>query len=319
MHTHNSSKLTKLFIKFKRTKDDIDYKVLYEAILLYAYNFPLLLSHKNVNHTGAFALFIQEKIHKIIYRFNFYGIPLENYLYTVFKGQFFTYLKYYIDKEKKQSMNTIHKYYKSLNIPAFVMETNTEYETIQEDMQLSSPAMTTQNPIVSIDALCNLFKHTYQYKTFCKRMWIYILKYSPYFDDEVIGKFALQVGIDTDTCINTLQILNVERHKRQEKQKTLEKRSTILFSKYLEKTLLYQEQYEYLTTQEKNTLLHQIDETHNTYQKFINKKTEKRYTISNQVLSEVLHIPKGSIDSSIYHLKKMCKNVLAKTITAESK
>lgn len=293
------SLLTRLLLQYKNTSTADNYDLIHDAIFKYAYNFPELLSPKNKEHRGDFALYIVEKIPRLIDRFEYYGNPFDGYLYRTFKAQFYTYIKNYNQSEKNSNIISLHNNYKIFEMPTHIYEPRFTYE--------DSVDYYSEKRLHIIEEIIELFKQSRYYQTFCKRIWIYLLKHSTFLQDERIIELVSKIGIPRSECISKLNKLSTSRKKQRNIKLQYEAKCIRAYAKCISREQNLYEDYDFLSRQERKQYLYLINQAKYTYEKSVKILKNKNFSITNTILSDTLNIPKPAIDSAVYHLKMLCK------------
>lgn len=302
-HTHlESSTLTGLILEYQRTKSKNDYHTISDRLLLYFYEFPELISLKNKDHGANFVIFMSKKIPTLVNNFKYIGTPFEGYLYSTCKGQFYTYIRQYNEKEKMNKNYHSYHNYRVLEIPTFVCEDPPSFEVYQNHHQ---------NYLISIEDIIKKFQSTSFYNTFCNRIWLYILKHSVFLMDERIHEISSKVGIKSDACAISISKLSEARYFQKQRYNNHEQLCVKFYAKSIEKSqILYDEGY-FLTSTEKEKIQRQLKQSQQLYRKTLYHFQNMSFSISNSVLAKCLNMSKGSIDSSLYQFKKLCRRILS--------
>ena len=289
--------ITTLFLKYKNEATSNNYKTLYDEILQYAYKIPILLSKRNEEHSGDFVLYIQPKVANIIKNFQYYGSSLEGYLYRTFKAQFYSYIKKNNMSEEKITWYHQNINYRVLNIPTYV----------QEDQPLYKHNTNTHNHICqALQYMIKAFpkRKKYQFSIFCQRMWIYVIKNSVFISDDLIYALASQLHITHKECSHTLNIIYNKREIQKTRYLKHKEQCEQLYSNYIKQTQYLYAKETVLNIEQKHSLQQKINLLKLRYRNKYNIFKHMNFCLSNQVLSGIFDISKGSIDSAMFHLKK---------------
>ncbi len=280
--------------------DSKQYKKLCDLLHVYIYSYPSKISYRYKDFGGDFWFLMQSKIESIIKKFVYRGIPFEAYIATILKYQFITFLQKTINNNKK-----IHMYDNKKALFAITQEKKYRQQEVREceDGYITLRAEKPKN-FFTISQLIVFLKTCMKSKASEKRIWWFILKYSPVLPKDRVIELSESVGISEsyiESIFRSLQDDIAKQEKRREKIVTLCNTYFSMYS-YIEKVL----GDDTCTHKEVKELNKRRLDLKRKYKKKINTLQFLNFTVSNARISEVLGIPKGTIDSGISLFKKMC-------------
>lgn len=291
--------ITEYFVNYQKNPTEHRYTILYEAILEYAYNFPELLRKKNVEYGSEFMLYVQRKVPLLIQRFQFYGVAMEGYLYRTFKGQFMSFINTITSQEKHIKNFTTYDYYKILEIPTFTEEKKDMYSVVLMD------------DLSQIEIILNYFKECSKYnlKAARNRIWMYVVKYCPYFSNQKIFSISSLLGIPHIQVLHLLNQVDDIRTSKQNKRLAVLKKCETSYARYIQASQKLYEQKDFLNTKELSLLKDEVDKTQQMFRSTLRHYKRANYNIPNSVIAQIFNMSKGSVDSAMFHFKKICKEI----------
>ena len=242
---------------------------------------------------------MENKITTYISNFEYTGIPFEYYLNTILKFQFYSFLKQYRQEIQKYKLFENASMYHILDIPTFTSEQVIKYEKKDTILPLN------------IQILNNIVKNVKHSNAFKKRLWWFTLKYMHILKES-------NIDVLLQTCKKHMTHFLFFKSKLQsyitsyeEKLNKIKIQKNIYFSKCRKIEL----QLEQTLTDEEYIKIHPFLKKYQAKYKSIFEKYEKYSTqalISNEELSQLLKIPKGTIDSGLYLFHIKCKEYYLK-------
>lgn len=274
----NVDKYYKMYCQDKNT-----YPLLKKEVDLYVYQYPLVVSKQYEALQGDFWSAMAHKIPNYIKRFVYKSTPFERYLSITMRFQFITFLQTTIRQTKEIRMyNNEHALF------SVAPWTSIQYE-------IKSQAM---------DSVIHFINHYFKTNTAHERLWWFILHYSPMLSHVRMKEMSKKLRIPEDTINHVLLTLDDDIKIQRIRLQALQKRCNICFAR---RNLLDRELGEDMLMKKEQLYIQERREQYNQrYHKFFGKLQNITCTISHAKLSEVLAIPKGTIDSGIALLKKQC-------------
>ncbi len=293
--------ITHLFLQYsEKQKENIPdaqfyYDELFSAIRKHVYTYPQRLnSHNTLEISSEFLIFMENKINSYISNFEYTGVPFEYYLNTILKFQFYSFLKQYKQEIQEYKFFENASVYNILDIPTYTNEQSIKYE---------KPEMSLPFAIKTLNDIVKNSKHS---KAFKKRLWWFTLKYMHILKES-------NITILLQTCEESMSkfLFFKSRLKKhitayEEKIHKIRIQKNLYFSKCRKIELRLEET---LTNKEYEKLQNLLQKYKARYQAIFEKY--ERYSvqalISNEELSQLLHVPKGTIDSGLYFFHIKCK------------
>lgn len=292
--------ITMLFLMYQNNKNLKTYKDLSDAIMQYIYDFPEKLAYHNHEHKGDFLLFMEPKIATLIEKFVYTDIPFETYLHKTLKYQFYTYHKRFL---KREHQNTHYiAYHKFFDAEICTKETEIVYSNlvdVEEEMD-------------NFEDVIEIFQERNFFDVFCRRAWIYLLKNYAFISDERMYELSVKLGISHATCKRALELLKDEKKFILEKRKRHHERCLKIYAKYLDKAMLWNKKNYYLSNKEKKALQDKINRLQKSHKEAVEAYRSKRFYITNEVVSKIVGVSKPVIDASIFHFRKVLKDMWTK-------
>ena len=159
-------------------------------------------AQNNIEYRADFFIYIKPKLSNIIERFQYYGHPLEGYLYKTFRGQFLTFINNH-NNERKENAFAYQENYDVLNTQTHIIESYQECNMLFYEGTLYHG--------INLETIIQLFRDTPYFKSFKRRFWMLLVKYSTFLDDSRCYELAEQVDIYEPECQKTLEMIKVER------------------------------------------------------------------------------------------------------------
>ncbi len=270
------------------------YEELVRAMTLYVYRFPLLYSSCSEEDCGDFLLSFYSRIPQIILRYTDQGKGIEAYLKTCLKWQMKTYFKTK-KRERRNQYIALREYYTTEPL-----REEGEPPPILEEIHETHPffcALKQEKDPVSQRKKSRATKSIYT----SRKLLLLSIKAAYDMGDEIIESVAQATGIHRDALFHLVEIIRTTLHTKQERCRVLQdKRSRILF-----RICSLMDEIQTSTSDTvKEKLKNRLSREKKSYQ-LVNKRLRTMHlTPSHQQIAEMLGIPKGSIDSTLYYLKK---------------
>lgn len=248
------------------------YETLFRSISLFVYRFPLHYKYCSEEDCAEFFLSFYHRIPHIIQHYQEKGKGLEVYLKTCLKWHMKTYLRSKLQENRVQQLAFSEW---KLTAPAWV-----------EDETMGMEVRESPHPI---------------YKKQARKLLLLSMKAAYDLEDRTIERIAQTIGMHQEVLFHLVEIARITLLKKEERCRRLqEKRSKLYFRIYS----LQDEMNLCTNVQAKENLKRRLFRLRYYFQK-IQKKLAHRYlSPSHQKVAEILGIPKGSIDSTLYYLKK---------------
>ncbi|MCL2481079.1 MAG: hypothetical protein FWF38_05165 [Spirochaetaceae bacterium] len=266
-------------------------KKIIEAISLFVYKFPLKRYGWKEDDCSEFFSYFFPKISKIIDSFKITEVPFEAYLVKTLKLQIKTFAL------KKTAADINRKILKNKEFWSY--DDNEDYCTepgIDFYKKESQPTYSFIKEIFSNDKV----KHRYSNKTLKKRILLLILKNMNNIKETELPDIAEILNCDKEWFYEAFSKINKKIENKIKRKKLLEERRNRYFCRLyhfhelLSSTEIVEEKNKYSLVIAKIKF-------------YINNITEKidAMTIepTHKDIAEIMHIPKGSVDSGLFYFK----------------
>ncbi len=264
-------------------KDKNAYPQITEAVTLYVYQYPLVVSRQYEELCGDFWSAIAHKIPKYITNFIYTSIPFERYLSLTMKFQFITFLNNTIRHTKETRM--YNKAHALFSIAPWEDTTHSKKE-------------------LGMELLIWFINEHVKTNTSHERLWWLLLHYSPMFPITRISEMGDRLGVAKEEVHRVLESLKEDIQQEQIRLNILQGRCNMYFA---QRALLDRELEEDILSKQEELRIKERRETYNQrYRKLARQLQNTMGSISHARLSEVLGVPKGTIDCGIALLKKQC-------------
>lgn len=272
-------------------------------IMQYTYFFILKRHALTLDDCGGFLLFFYPTIQRIIYRYQEMGRSFEAYLDSYIKFQ----LKSYFRKMGKENLQHASIVYQE----KIALTYSIANDIITDRQYAVIPSKT------PLDILYEIYQYLQKNSVrlcmgFRKRVFIFVVKFIDRWKTEDIELVSEQFSFDGNRLLGIRQLALEQKDRRLTRIKKFEEqRNTLL-------TQLNQIQMQ-------NAYINRIDaqqmEVEKKYQARLNSINKRIQAIprslSNSDISNILGLPKGTIDSSMYLLKKTVKRYTLKGVIKE--
>lgn len=279
------TELTNAILHYKHGRMDLNEVIKKTAIFIYKYIHGIKSYGKDIR--SDFFTEFYSKIPKLINKFVFTGISFESYIAKTVRWQ----IKTYCEKIKMKALH--YKIFSNANFyplsSQFVKE-RPAYNLKMTNFGKSVLKITKDKENIGAK----------------RRLLILALKASKDIPLEYINKLAESTGFDENYILSCIDELNNKMNHQNEKLQKYQ----LVRNKYILKSHIYHEQLhscpnDYQKEQLEKKLT-KIKERYKKVQKYISKipKTPQHKDIAN-----VLNIPKGSVDSGLFYLKRSYNNL----------
>jgi len=134
-----------------------------------------------------------------------------------------------------------------------------------------------------------------------KRLLFLLLKCAWEVDDELINKCSLLLGIPSHYLFNLIELA---RRRTESAQLQQEQINVKLHSLWIRLRVLELRRETCLLKSEKDYIQHSLERARTRYLRLLERRKTKRSVVSNECIAEILGVPKGSVDSGLYYLRK---------------
>jgi len=278
------------------------YEILLRSISLYVYQFPLHSRYCSEEDCAEFFLSFYARIPYIIDHYQEQGKGIEAYLRTCLKWHMKTYLKSKL-KENRVQQFVVSEW--KLISSAWVEE-----ETLGAEICESSPPLQKKNEWKKPRKNSTKRKKAVETQTGttptvtekqAKKLLLLSLKAAYDLEDRTIETIAQSIGMHQEALFHLIEVARTTLLKKEERFRRLqEKRSKLYF-----RICSLQEEMERCTNLlAKEIFIQRLSRLKYYFQKIQNKLSRHYLSPTHRKVAEILGIPKGSIDSTLYYLKK---------------
>ncbi|MBO7093336.1 MAG: hypothetical protein J6W33_00290, partial [Spirochaetia bacterium] len=275
-------------------------KVSYEAIsrhiCLYVYDFPRRTKRWDQDRCSDFFVFVHHRLRKMADSFVYSGLPFEAYLNTSLKHQMISFIKKKREKELKEELFC-------RMCASGTLEDESSFYKIYDtfNYEIKEPAAAYKNK-------------TGQGRT-KRRLFFLALSDPDRLDDESIAQISASTGYSAD-YINRccMAVKEKVQQKRDELRRLKEKKSGCFFQ-----ILVIQEKIMYESDIEKRLWLEErVQRLRGRIERLSRKIAAKASClVTHQDLAQVLGVSKGTVDSSIFYLKRKRNNHTVSSSSAD--
>jgi len=246
------------------------------------YNYPSGKHRTDEDDCGEFYLFFYPRLLRTLEHFQDRGKPFEWYFNSVLRWHY----KVYCSRKHKDQTNWA------------IARNQLFWELPEEDWPPSVPAPSPcgAGKIIAIDRFGGSRESTWR-----KRILFLALKNARHLDDRAISWIMDLTGVAEETLIAMVERLRANLYKRELRLHKLYKRQNRIFTKIflLQRDLLWE-----VDPQIKADLALSLCELRTTLRALQKKIRRVRLHPSNREIAELLEIPKGTIDTSLYWLRR---------------
>ncbi len=291
------------------------YETLFRTISLYVYQFPLRYKYCTEEDCAEFYLSFYSRIPNIIDHYREQGKGIEAYIRTCLKWHIKTYLKSKLKENRIQQFAFTEW---KLNAPTWV-----ESETLREEggafgMELreSSPPLLKatewqdngKSYLIKNNTIRKNKSSKKQEKVKprisgkqAKKLLLLCLKAAYDLEDRTIQSIAQSIGLHHEVLFHLIEATRSTLLEKEERFRMLQEKRNKL---YFRICFLEEDMNRCTSVLEKESLIQRLARLKYHFQKLHRKLSHHYLAPSHQKVAEILGIPKGSIDSTLYYLKK---------------
>lgn len=248
------------------------------------YNFPKSRFGWKEDDCGEFFIYFYPRLIKAVKNFKDQGKPFEWYLNSLLRWQYKNFSQNKRKSEKSWVISADLDFWE-LPVEGYRSENR---ETGRLDPQIAE--------VLGFD-------HTGKIKKTCDRkaFLFWILKYVRFIDEQAIDRISEFTGYKREWLTDIIDELKIRLHPREQRLRKLKTRQNKAFYN----TKLIEEEIRVEMDQEKRKLLNsRLQKLKRTIRLAQDKIARIPLSPTNRDIGEVLDIPKGSVDTSLYWLKK---------------
>ena len=286
--------MTELVISYQ--KGNVSYEAISGHISLYAYDFPRRVKHWDQDRCSDFFVFIHPRLKKIADTFVFSDLPFESYLNASLKHQLNSFIKKQQEKRIKEEL------FCNICASGSLADEGALYRIYDTfNYEVTEPEISYRH---KVDKVRNK-----------KRILFLALSHPDQLDDKAIEHLSALTGYNAD-CLSMCCIAVKEKvQKKRESLRLLRERKNGWYFQILviqrrimdepdpEKRIWLEEQIQRLRfkIERANRMI----------------KAKVSCLVSHQDLADVLGIPKGTVDSSLYYLMRKSGHRKIKSSSAD--
>ncbi|MCX7788238.1 MAG: hypothetical protein N2442_11140 [Spirochaetes bacterium] len=278
------------------------YEILVRSISLYVYQFPLKFKYCSEEDCAEFFLSFHTRIPYIIDHYQEQGKGIEAYLRTCLKWHMKTYLKSKLKADRVQQFAFSEW---KLMVPSWVEE-----ETIGLDICESSP------PFQKVPKGRKPGKESGKRKKAvktqvgsdptvtekqAKKLLLLSLKAAYDLEDRTIETIAQSIGMNQEVLFHLIEVTRTTLLKKEERFRLLQERRSKLYFRICS---LQEEMDRCTNGLAKEMIIQRLSRLKYYFEKLQMKLSHHYLCPTHRKVAEILGIPKGSIDSMLYYLKK---------------
>ncbi len=235
-----------------------------------------------------FFIYLYPRLSNLVENFTYRGMPFEVYLMKTLRWQFKTFSKKRTAEDRRQRLLShsfywaVSEYPAEYNPPIVIEDTEESMERYNKIVKQRGP----NSAVVEGQR---------------RRFLFLILKTSPQLSEELLDHISLVTGYEKEyltSCIDELHKkidLRMDRHRR-----IWNKRNKYFFRvHFLQDSLIVE-----CNKKKREKLMKQLEETHTRLTKISRIINRLSTAPTHREISEVLGVPKGTIDSGLYYLRR---------------
>jgi len=253
-----------------------------KCLALRIYNYPLGKRQASEDDCGEFYLFFYPRLIRTLERFQDRGKPFEWYFNSVLHWH---YKVYCARKRKEQTRWAVARNVLFWELPEPGSET-----------LLPNPDVCSGQKVIPLDRFGGSRESTCR-----KRILLLALKNARQLDDNAVSWISQLTGVKEEHLIGMIERLRANLYKREIRLHKLYRRQNKIFTKIflLQRDLLWE-----VDPEIKASLALSLCELRRTLRSVQRKIRRVRLHPSNREIAELLQIPKGTIDTSLYWLRR---------------
>ncbi|MFQ3619544.1 MAG: hypothetical protein SNJ78_01235 [Spirochaetales bacterium] len=275
-----SNNLQKIWTEYRKTGKGSD--ALIRAIVLFVYRFPLCCNNCTEEDCASFLLSFYSRIPFLIEHYQEHGKGFEAYLKSCLKWHLKTYLKSRF--KESQAQKILLEEYKIA--PNCRVKEDGFMEEIREPVYPLTCHTTSKKVKKDFEG---------------KKLLLLSLKAAYDLEDPSIEKIADCIGIHKEVFFHLIEVSRSTLLTKEERIKELSEKRDLLFFRI---TTLQNELHRCTKEECKVKLEKRLCHHQKMYRSLMRKIRNIHLSPSNKKLAEILGMPKGSIDSTLYYLKK---------------
>lgn len=253
-----------------------------KRLSLRIYNYPLGKFLAGEDDCGEFYLFFYPRLLRTLSNFQDRGKPFEWYFNSVLRWHY----KVYCSRKRKDQTRWA------------VARNVLFWELPEPGLAVSTPAVSPDSckRIIPLDRFGGSREHTCR-----KRILFLALKNARHLDDSAISWISGLTGIEEDRLLGMVERLRTNLYKRELRLHKLYRRQNKIFTKIFlfQRDLLWE-----VDPKIKSELAFSLCELRTTLRSVQRKIRRVRLYPSNREIAELLQVPKGTIDTSLYWLRR---------------
>ena len=253
-----------------------------KRLSLRIYNYPLGKFQASEDDCGEFYLFFYPRLLRILGKFQDRGKPFEWYFNSVLRWHY----KVYCSRKRRDQIR-----WAAAREVLF-------WELPESGLPVPSPAMDRDRyeRIIPLDRFGGARENTCR-----KRILFLALKNARHLDDSAVGWISGLTGIGEDHLIGMAERLRANLYKRELRLHELYRRQNRIFTKIflLQRNLLWE-----VDPEIKSELAFSLCELRTALRSVQRKIRRVRLHPSNREIADLLQVPKGTIDTSLYWLRR---------------
>ncbi|MBA7606058.1 hypothetical protein ES703_13196 [subsurface metagenome] len=281
MQTINSSLKDKV-LQYQKTGQGLE-----EIIIMLSpgiYSFPRNKIGFQEDDCGEFFIFFYPRLIRMVKNFHDQGKPFEWYLNSILHWQFKSFCAQKLKRERSWGISANQDFWELPDSPG--CSENRELEPL--DPQMAA--------VLGIDCCGRIKRNSDR-----KRFLFWVLKYVRLLDGQDIDRLSGLTGYDRGWLMGIIDELKARLHQREKRLRCLRAKQNKAFyrSRIIEEELLFE-----VDREKRAALSARLERLKQTGHLAQAKVARIPLAPSNRDIGEVLDIPKGTIDTSLYWLKK---------------
>lgn len=259
---------------------ELSYKEIEDRLSIFVYEYPKKIHRWDPDLCSEFFEFFYPRIKLAADRFNDRGIPFENYLGSLVFYQMKTFMIRKREAEEKENMLAVADYHNNSDF----YESREGEPVIFHAGEINAP-----------------YQGTKRKKKGKKRIFYMAMTDPDRLDEESIEKLADFTGYRAEYIRRCRDALSRRVSEKREKAAAMAERRNSCYFRYL---MLEDRLRRESDPEVRDRLERKVGELHYKIERINRKMAGKHIKVTHKDIAEVLEIPKGTVDSSLYYLKR---------------
>ncbi len=299
------SELTQAIMRYKET--GCGFEEIRARLFLIIYDYPRISRRLDPDVCGDFLMYMMQRIEPIIERYRFESIDFEGYFNVCLKWRLKSFLREQANSRTRSAREVDPYIWQDINRLAYAAEPATEYGPAAAlTSAIETPATEAGDPVT---------ERIREFNAGNKGFLFFCLKAICDVDDARIPSVANLCGVSSRWLTDSRDILVTKTGKRRKRLARLRKRQETLYSRLrdAEERLAIEPELE-----RKSELRKRIRKLSEAYRRASHEAAHTSLRPSNTDIAELLHVPKGTVDSGITRARQVLTSSLQERETGRT-